>query len=288
MPPRRRRPEPAALTVDLPFSQVDVFSPAPGLGNALAVVGEADALSDEQLHMFARWTNLSETTYLLPPTDPAADYRVRILTPTRELPFAGHPTLGTCWVWLARGGRPRGEQVVQECGVGLVRIRRDGGRLAFAAPPLRRSGEVDRATISQVALALRLDPAAILAAAHLDNGPAWIGIRLSSREDVLAVKPDYAAMGNLEIGLFAPTEGGDAQFEVRTFVGYQQTEDPVTGSFNAGLAVWLIGAGLAPAHYVAAQGTVLHRRGRVYVDQEGDTIWVGGEVRSLIEGTVTL
>ncbi|MBO0703649.1 MAG: PhzF family phenazine biosynthesis protein, partial [Candidatus Dormibacteraeota bacterium] len=150
--------------MELPFAQVDVFSPAPGLGNALAVVADARELSEEQLFTFARWTNLSETTYLLPPTDPAADYRVRILTPTGELPFAGHPTLGTCAVWLARGGRPQAEEVVQECGIGLVRIRPDGARLAFAAPPLRRSGEVDASTLSQIALGLRLDPRAILAA----------------------------------------------------------------------------------------------------------------------------
>lgn len=273
----------------LPFTQVDVFSPAAGLGNALAVVGDAKGLSEEELHRFARWTNLSETTYLLPPTDPAADYRVRILTPAGELPFAGHPTLGTCFVWLARGGRPKGEEVVQECGIGLVRIRRDGGRLAFAAPPLRRAGEVDPTTLSQVALGLRLDPATILAAQHVDNGPPWIAVRLGSRDEVLAVNPDYAAIGDLDIGVFGPwTEGGGAQFEVRAFAGAHQTEDPVTGSFNAGLAVWLIGAGLAPSHYVASQGTVLHRRGRVYVDQEGDTIWIGGEVRSLIEGTLAL
>lgn len=273
----------------LPFAQVDVFSPAAGLGNALAVVDGAEGLREEQLHTFARWTNLSETTYLLPPTDPSADYRVRILTPAGELPFAGHPTLGTCFVWLARGGRPKGEEVVQECGVGLIRIRRDGARLAFAAPPLRRTGQVDPTTLSQVALGLRLDPSAILAAQHVDNGPPWVAVRLGSRDEVLAVNPDYAAIGDLDIGVFAPwTEGGEAQFEVRAFAGRNQTEDPVTGSFNAGLAVWLIEAGLAPAHYVASQGTVLHRRGRVYVDQEGDTIWVGGEVRSLIEGTLTL
>jgi PhzF family phenazine biosynthesis protein len=273
----------------LPFAQVDVFSPAPGLGNALAVVADAEGLSDEQLRTFARWTNLSETTYLLPPTEPAADYRVRILTPTSELPFAGHPTLGTCAVWLARGGQPKAENVVQECGIGLVRIRRDGGRLAFAAPPLRRSGEVDAATLAQVADGLRLDPSAILAAEHVDNGPPWIAVALVSRDEVLALNPDYAAMGDLDIGVFAPWgEEGEPQFEVRTFVGGAQTEDPVTGSFNAGLAVWMIRTGLAPAHYVASQGTVLQRRGRVFVDQERDTIWVGGEVQSLIEGTVTL
>ena len=271
-----------------PYSQVDVFSPGPGLGNALAVVADAEGLSDEVLHTFARWTNLSETTFLLPPTDPDADYRVRILTPAGELPFAGHPTLGTCSVWLARGGRPKGDEVVQECGIGLVRIRRDGARLAFAAPPLRRSGDVDPATLSRVASALRLDPSVILAAAHVDNGPPWIAVRLRTREEVLAVQPDFAAMRDLDIGVFAPWEGGDAQFEVRAFAGSHQAEDPVTGSFNAGLAVWLIGAGLAPAHYVASQGTVLQRRGRVYVDQEGDTIWIGGEVRTLIEGTLAL
>lgn len=273
----------------LPFNQVDVFSPAAGLGNALAVVGDADGLSEEQLRTFARWTNLSETTFLLPPTDPAADYRVRILTPAVELPFAGHPTLGTCFAWLARGGTPRGDEIVQECGVGLVRIRRAGTRLAFAAPPLRREGELNSSLLAQVALGLRVRRDRILDAAHVDNGPPWIAVRLGSRDEVLRVKPDYAAIGDLDIGVFAPwPEGGDAQFEVRAFAGSQHTEDPVTGSFNAGLAVWLLGAGQAPDHYVVSQGTALQRRGRVHVDREGDTIWVGGEVRSLIEGMVSL
>ncbi|MBO0702832.1 MAG: PhzF family phenazine biosynthesis protein, partial [Candidatus Dormibacteraeota bacterium] len=173
--------------------------------------------------------------------------------------------------------------------IGLVRIRRDGARLAFAAPPLRRSGEVDASTLSQIALGLRLDPRAILAARHVDNGPPWVAVQLASRDEVLAVNPDYAALGDLDAGVFAPwPEGGDAQFEVRTFVGAQQLEDPVTGSFNAGLAVWLIEAGIAPAHYVASQGTALHRRGRVHVDRVGDTTWIGGEVRTLVEGTVRL
>jgi PhzF family phenazine biosynthesis protein len=280
------------VTVDLPFSQVDVFSPAPGLGNALAVVGGAEALSDEQLRTFARWTNLSETTFLLPPTNPAADYRVRILTPSAELPFAGHPTLGTCSVWLARGGQPKSEEVVQECGIGLVRIRRDGGRLAFAAPPLRNPRPLDETTLAQVCLGLGIKRDAVLGARHLENGPDWVTVRLRSRQEVLALRPDYAAVGGLDIGVLAPwdpaVDGTDAQFEVRAIVGQPPSEDPVTGSLNAGLALWLMEEGIAPEHYVAAQGAALGRRGRVYVDRVGDTTWIGGEVRSLIEGTVTL
>lgn len=276
----------------LPFTQVDVFSPAPGLGNALAVVGDGEGLSEEQLRTFARWTNLSETTYLLPPTDAAADYRVRILTPASELPFAGHPTLGTCFVWLARGGRPKGDEILQECGVGLVRLRRDGTRLAFAAPPLRNPRTPDETTLAQVCLGLGIERDSILDAHHLENGPEWVTVRLGSRQEVLAIRPDYAAVGTLDIGVIAPwdpaTDGTDAQFEVRAIVGQPPSEDPVTGSLNAGLALWLMEAGIAPEHYVAAQGTALGRRGRVYVDRVGDTTWIGGEVRSLIEGTVTL
>jgi PhzF family phenazine biosynthesis protein len=273
------------------FTQLDVFTATPLKGNPLAVVHDAQGLDDAQMAAFARWTNLSETTFLLPPTDAAADYRVRIFTPDRELPFAGHPTLGSCQAWLAAGGRPRrGDEVVQECGVGLVRIRRDGSLLAFAAPPLRRSGEVDEATLAQIARSLRVDRADIRAANWVSNGPHWVAVMLGSREEVLALRPDFAAMGELELGVVAPCgPGHDAQFEVRAFVptlGVQ--EDPVTGSLNAGLAQWLIGAGLAPPRYVAAQGTALGRAGRVFVDRIGEDTWIGGDSVIVVRGEVVL
>lgn len=273
------------------FTQLDVFTATPLKGNPLAVVHDAQGLDDAQMAAFARWTNLSETTFLLPPTDPAADYRVRIFTPDRELPFAGHPTLGSCHAWLAAGGRPRrDEAVVQECGVGQVRIRRDGSRLAFAAPPLRRSGAVDEATLALIARSLRVERTAIRAANWVSNGPHWVAAMLGSRDEVLALKPDFAAMGELELGVVAPCgPGHDAQFEVRAFVptlGVQ--EDPVTGSLNAGLAQWLIGAGLAPSRYVAAQGTALCRAGRVFVERIGDDIWIGGDSVIVVRGEVAL
>lgn len=273
------------------FTQLDVFTATPLKGNPLAVVHDAQGLDDAQMAAFARWTNLSETTFLLPPTDPAADYRVRIFTPDRELPFAGHPTLGSCHAWLAAGGRPRrDEAVVQECGVGQVRIRRDGSQLAFAAPPLRRSGAVDEATLALIARSLRVERTAIRAANWVSNGPHWVAAMLGSRDEVLALKPDFAAMGELELGVVAPCgPGHDAQFEVRAFVptlGVQ--EDPVTGSLNAGLAQWLIGAGLAPSRYVAAQGTALGRAGRVFVERIGDDIWIGGDSVIVVRGEVAL
>jgi PhzF family phenazine biosynthesis protein len=271
------------------FTQVDVFTHTPLLGNPLAVVHGADALSDARMQALARWTNLSETSFLLQPTDPAADYRVRIFTPSRELPFAGHPTLGSCHAWLAAGGRPKGAQVVQQCGVGLVRIRRDGTRLAFAAPPLRRSGAVDAEVLAHIARSLRIDAGAIRASQWVDNGPGWVGVMLGSRDELLAVRPDYVAMQGLALGAVAPWSYGDAQFEVRAFVadagGY---EDPVTGSLNAGLAQWLIGAGLAPPRYVASQGSVLQRAGRVHVEAQDGHIWIGGSSVSCVRGELTL
>lgn len=273
---------------------VDVFTATALRGNPVAVVHDAQGLSDADMAAYARWTNLSETTFLLPPSDPGADYRLRIFTPGGELPFAGHPTLGSCHAWLAAGGVPRGDVVVQECGVGLVRVRRDGERLAFAAPPLRRSGEVDAATLAQVARALRVDAQAFVASAWVDNGPGWLAVMLDSREAVLALEPDFAAMKPLEIGVVAPwpAEGIDGErcaFEVRAFVpSLGVPEDPVTGSLNAGLAQWLIGSGRAPSSYVASQGTALGRAGRVHVQRDGDDIWIGGHCVRCIEGTLTL
>ncbi len=268
------------------FHQVDVFTDHALRGNPLAVVHGAQDLSDEQLAAFARWTNLSETVFLLPPTEAGADYRLRIFTPDRELPFAGHPTLGACAAWLAAGGQPReATAVVQQCGVGLVRVRRAHGRLAFAAPPLRRTGRVDDETLARIARALRVGPEAFIASQWLVNGPNWVAVMMRTRDEVLALKPDFAAMGDLEIGVIAPSVDTEFLFEVRAFVPtLGVNEDPVTGSLQAGLAQWLIGEGLAPARYLAAQGTAMGRAGRVHVERDGKDIWIGGDVVICIEG----
>ncbi|GAA1740881.1 PhzF family phenazine biosynthesis protein [Isoptericola hypogeus] len=281
----------------LGLRQVDVFASGPLTGNPVAVVHDADALTDGQMAAFARWTNLSETTFLLSPTDPAADYRVRIWTPGGELPFAGHPTLGTAHAWLEAGGVPQsaaGEgDVVQECGVGLVTVRRgaDDGRLAFTAPPLIRSGSVGPEDLARIARALSVPVTDVVDAAWVDNGPGWVAARLRDAAAVLAVEPDLAAFGDLKIGVVGPYAEGasDAAVEVRAFVpGIGVPEDPVTGSLNAGLGQWLAGSVL-PARYVASQGTALGRRGRVHVRLDGDgTVWVGGDTVTTISGSVTI
>ena len=269
------------------FSQVDVFSTEPLLGNPVAVVHDADGLSDEQMAAFARWTNLSETTFLLTPTDPAADYRLRIFTPGGELPFAGHPTLGSAHAWLEAGGEPAGTDVVQECGAGLVRLRRSE-RLAFAAPPLRRSGPVSDHDLAAVAAALRIGVDDVRGAAWIDNGPGWVGVLLADAEVVLGLEPDWAAFGDLKVGVVGPYADGPVAIEVRAFCpGYGMPEDPVTGSLNAGIGQWLAGQVL-PSSYVAGQGTVLQRAGRVHVWREDDEVWVGGDTRTTVSGTVDL
>ena len=273
------------------FDQLDVFSAVPLKGNPLAVVHAAQGLTEATMAAFARWTNLSETTFLLPPVDPRADYRVRIFTPGGELPFAGHPTLGSCHAWLAAGGQPRQPgRVVQECGVGLVHIRREGARLAFAAPPLRRTGPVDETLLARIAAGLGVTRAEILQHQWVDNGPGWCAVMLPSAEHVRAVRPDFARLGDVKLGLvgaFPP--GHPAAFEVRAFVpSLGVPEDPVTGSLNAGLAQWLIGAGLAPPAYEVVQGTALGRDGRVHVVRDGDTVWIGGDVAPCVTGHVLL
>ncbi|GIG39219.1 PhzF family phenazine biosynthesis protein [Cellulomonas phragmiteti] len=274
------------------FAQVDVFTATPYRGNPVAVVLDGTDLADDEMAAFARWTNLSETTFVLPPTDPAtADYRLRIFTPGGELPFAGHPTLGSAHAWLAAGGRPRDEgTVVQECGIGLVRLRRDAGRLAFAAPPLRRSGPVAPEVRARVVANLRLPDTAVVACEWIDNGPPWIGVVLADAHEVLTIRPDPAAVGDLFVGVVGPWGSGhDADVEVRGFIfGEWFAEDPVTGSLNAGLARWLVGNGTLPTRYVAAQGTALQRRGRVHVEQLGDDLWIGGDTTTCIEGSVLL
>ena len=272
------------------FSQVNVFSADPLGGNPLAVVHAAAGLSDARMAAFARWTNLSETTFLLPATDPGADYRVRIFTPIGELPFAGHPTLGSCHAWLAAGGKPRTRGVVsQQCGVGIVRIRTDGSRLEFAAPPLRRTGALEPDVLAKIAEALGVPSPDIVHHQWVDNGPGWCAVMLRSAQRVLSLRPDWAALKPLKLGVMGPHDDAhDAAFEVRAFVGSGGYEDPVTGSLNAGLAQWLMREGLAPTSYVAAQGSALQRAGRVHLRMDQHQVWVGGEVVDVVRGELSL
>jgi PhzF family phenazine biosynthesis protein len=272
------------------FRQVDVFAGSPYGGNPLAVVLGADGLTDEQMSKFANWTNLSETTFVLEPDDDQADYRVRIFTPAQELPFAGHPTLGTCHAWLEAGGKPRTPGlVIQQCGAGLVTIGQDASGLRFAAPPLLRSGPVDEPLARRVAEILRIGRDEIVDLQWADNGPGWIAVLLSSADAVLSVRPGPT---DLDIGIAGPyPPGGSASFEVRAFtpkVGATD-EDPVTGSLNASLAQWLISTGRAAAPYLVRQGTVLGRNGQVRITASADgTVWVGGDAVTCISGTVEL
>ena len=273
-----------------PFTQVDVFTTTPYRGNPVAVVLDGAGLTAAQMQRFANWMNLSETTFVLPPADPGADYRVRIFTPATELPFAGHPTLGTCHAWLGAGGTPRtGGVIVQECQAGLVRVRRSADGLAFAAPPVLRDGPLAADLLAQVASALRIDRSAIVDASWADNGPGWIAVLLDSAEAVLAVKLGDT---DLNLGLAGPYPAGSpAAFEVRAFFTKDGgiAEDPVTGSFNASLAAWLLRTGRAAAPYVASQGTALGRAGRVGVSRDDDgTIWVAGGTVTCVSGQVDL
>ena len=322
------------------FQQVDVFTATPYWGNPLAVVLDGEGLSDADMQRFARWTHLSETTFVLPPTQAGADYRVRIFTPGGELPFAGHPTLGTCHAWLAAGGKPlhispngEGAVVVQECQVGLVTVRASGDQLAFQAPALTRSTP-PAAMLDPVTQALGLRTEQILAAQLLNNGPVFLGLLLDEPSTVLAVKPQHDVLlaMNLKVGIAAhypreaPAEhpvlisrsnrearafsrpsatalapspnrsstvtaaSPEPDLEVRVFVAPSGVpEDPVTGSFNASLAQWLMADGLMPSHYVAAQGTVLGRAGRLHLSQDAQgQVWVGGQAVTCVDGTLTL
>jgi PhzF family phenazine biosynthesis protein len=271
------------------FRQVDVFTDAAYRGNPVAVVLDGEGLSDADMLRFANWTNLSETTFVLPPTDPSADYRVRIFTPVHELPFAGHPTLGTCHAWLAERGGGDKSVVVQECTAGLVPVRRQAGRLAFAAPPLVRSGPVDESLVRDIATALELVRADIEDAQWVDNGPGWVAVLLASAAAVLSVQPRFI---DHDVGVVGPhPPGAPEAIEVRAFFPKDGTmaEDPVTGSLNASLAEWLLRTGRITAPYVASQGTALGRAGRVHVDRDADgTIWVGGGTITCVSGEVQL
>jgi len=273
------------------FRLVDVFGADDFSGNPLAVIADADGLETDAMQAITRWLNLSETTFLLPPTRVGADYRVRIFTPARELPFAGHPTLGSCHAWLEAGGRPRGERtIVQECGAGLIPIRRDGaGRLAFAAPPLIRGGPVDEADIARIASVLRIDRSAIVDAQWCDNGPGWVVVMLASAQAVLAVDPVRHHKARVDIGIVGPhPAGGEAAFEIRALFSDAHgalVEDPVTGSLNASVAQWLFASGRARGGYVAAQGACIGRAGRIHIEQDGEgQVWVGGRTTTLFGG----
>ncbi len=274
-----------------PFAQIDVFSQVPYRGNPLAVVLDGTGLTDRQMARFANWTNLSETTFVLPPTDPSADYLLRIFTSSTELPFAGHPTLGSAHAWLAAGGTPKGGSIVFECGIGLVTVAERGDMLAFAAPAPLRRGPVEPALVTRVAAALGLAETDIVDHQWVDNGPGWLAFLLASAEQVLAVQPVAALMADLKVGVVGPNgEGGPTQFEVRAFFGDGGTafEDPVTGSLNAGLGQWLIEAGHAPSSYVAGQGARLGRDGRVHVERIDGQVWVAGHSVTCISGSVDL
>jgi PhzF family phenazine biosynthesis protein len=272
------------------FAQVDVFTNTPYRGNPVAVVLDGEGLTTEQMQQFAHWTNLSETTFVLPPTVPDADYQVRIFTPTDELPFAGHPTLGTCHAWLVGDqSASGGDVVVQQCGAGLVPVRRTADGLVFAAPPLLRSGPVEESLVEHIASILGIGRAEILDAEWADNGPGWVAVLLASAEAVLALRPGLV---DLDVGVVGPYPPGSPQaFEVRAFFPKDgaTVEDPVTGSLNASLAQWLLRTGRASAPYVASQGTALGRSGRVHVSSDPDgTIWVGGGTVTCVRGRVEL
>jgi PhzF family phenazine biosynthesis protein len=284
--------QPAKLAImQRPFVEVDVFTAVPLRGNPLAVVLDGSGLSTAEMQRFANWTNFSETTFVLPPTDPAADYLVRIFTTTTELPFAGHPTLGTCHAWLAAGGVARDPgKVVQQCGVGLVTIRRgDLGRLEFAAPPLLREGPLDDVTLDDAAAGLGIARALIVDAAWIDNGPGWLGILLSSADEVLAIRP---ANTPLKIGVIGAAAAGEGHaYEVRAFFpeSGRTIEDPVTGSLNASAAQWLIATGRFTPPYSARQGTAIGRDGRVHITaDESGQVWVGGDAVTCVSGTVDI
>jgi PhzF family phenazine biosynthesis protein len=275
------------------FQQIDVFGKTPYSGNPLAVVLDGSGMSAEEMQQFANWTNLSETTFLLPPTDPTADYRVRIFTASLELPFAGHPTLGSCHAWLAAGGGPKSSnRIVQECGVGLVPLQRIDGRLAFAAPPLIRSGAVDWPLVQRIAGLIGVDRADIVDSAWVDNGPGWVAVMLRDAEAVLALQPAFGENNEMKIGVVgAYPAGSECAIEVRAFFpgGGMTFEDPVTGSLNASLAQWLIGSGKVATSYVAAQGTVIGRHGRIHVSEDDEgAIWIAGNTVACIAGTVGL
>lgn len=273
------------------FAQVDVFGAVPYAGNPVAVVLDGTDLDAGTMHRFAAWTNLSETTFVLPAIDERADYRLRIFTPGGELPFAGHPTLGSAHAWLAAGGRPHDPaQLVQECAAGLVPLRRDGSRWSFGAPDLVRDGPLDGALLTSITDALGLDPDAVLDHRWVDNGPGWVAVQLASAQAVLDLEPDHALLSGLMVGVVGRyPEGSPEAVEVRAFAGAMGVpEDPVTGSLQASLAQWLTSTGVLPPDYTAGQGRRVGRDGQVAIRTIDGRIWVGGRCVTCIEGTVLI
>ena len=279
------------MTKKYSFQQVDVFTNRPLMGNALAVVHGADNLSDKQMTKFANWTNLSETTFLLNPINDSADYKVRIFTPNNELPFAGHPTLGSCFAWLSNGGIAKSKDVIiQECAIGLIKIRKDGSRLSFEAPELIKSGSVDDLTLKKVAMSLRIGVSDIINHQWVDNGPGWCAVMLKNAQQVLALDPDPQLLKDFKIGVIGSyPDGSETDFEVRAFaMPYGIYEDPVTGSLNAGIAKWFFNTNSVKDEYTVSQGKALGRDGKIFIQKIDNTIWVGGEIISCINGELTL
>lgn len=274
------------------FAQVDVFSTTPFLGNPVAVVLDGTDLTEEKMLRLARWTNLSETTFVLPPTSAEADYRLRIFTPGGELPFAGHPTLGSARAWLDHGGMPQHtDRIVQECGAGLVSVRRGDGTLSFAAPPLVRAGALDEEFVEQIVAAFGIERDRVVAHQWVDNGPGWAVLLLPTAEDVLALEPDLSLIPTAMVGAIGAWPDGSAHaFELRTFApGVGVAEDPVCGSMNASVGQWLTATGVAPSTYRVSQGRRLGRAGTIEVTADADgTVWVGGAATSHIRGTIVL
>ncbi|GAB3550682.1 PhzF family phenazine biosynthesis protein [Arthrobacter tumbae] len=280
------------MTSSRPFAQVDVFSPTPYLGNPVAVVLDGEGLDDEAMQRVARWTNLSETTFLLPPTNPEADYRVRIFTPGGELPFAGHPTLGSAHAWLEGGGTPqRDDLVVQECTAGLINVRRGDGILSFAAPPTRRSGELEGGYLAEIVAAFGIREDQVLSHQWVDNGPGWGVIRLATAQEVLGLEPDLSQIPTAMIGAVgAYPEGSEHAYEMRTFApALGVPEDPVCGSMNASVSQWLTGTGAMPSTYRVSQGSRLGRAGDITITADDDgTVWVGGATTTCFRGTAEI
>jgi PhzF family phenazine biosynthesis protein len=275
-----------------PFQLVDVFNDGAFTGNPLAVVFDADDLTTSTMQTMTRWLNLSETAFLLRPSSPKADYRVRIFTPDREMPFAGHPTLGSCHAWLSNGGRSAdASEIVQECGAGLVAIRRSADLLSFEAPPLIRGGSVDESKIAEIAAFLRISRSHIVDAQWADNGPGWIVVLLASADEVLALEPVRDYPERIDVGVVGPHPAGNSvAFELRAFFSDRQggvREDPVTGSLNASTAEWLLSSGRASAPYIAAQGARVGCSGRIHIHQDSRGVWVGGRTATLFSGICT-
>jgi len=283
-----------ALTMNRRFNLVDVFHDGPFSGNPLAVVLDADGLTTDQMQTVTRWMNLSETAFLLPPTEPTADYRVRIFTLEREMPFAGHPTLGSAHAWLTAGGQPKNDRkIIQECKLGLVELHQRSSTFSFAAPPLIRSGNVEEQKIDEVIRFLHIERSEVIDIQWRDNGPGWIGVLLKSSDAVLALEPPRAYPTRIDVGVIgAYPPNSSAAFEIRTFFSDHNqgiVEDPVTGSFNASAAQWLLSAGHAIAPYIVSQGTRLGRAGRIYIEQDSNSVvWVGGKTTTMVSGTCTI